>query len=505
VGQVFESNIVVSKDIQENTLGIYFDSNLQISKEFLSANNLYRDSTLNKDTTKSGFFDENGRVKCLKLRGVKSDAFWIPVSSLDFTSNKTYTLNEGFEFNEFNQIPICRKYINKKTRQQGNRKSKVKSEDKIKVSKLVFPEHFDTEQLDRNIQNIPDNTTIVLTWKLHGTSVRTSYTKIDINPTKVKYYLQKLLNIFKLKLDFSEYKELVGSRKVIKTDLVIKRNLYLEDFWLYKKIDVKKSWFKEFYVSYYKVDMPDEVYRNIFPLGNDDSDIYNTFSFFDNKLGIPLNTFKTWIHDNYYISNTGFYKTDIWSKATECLKGKLHKNEMVYAEIVGYESENTPLMGTYNTKKMDSVDKNFRKQYGDNMVFSYGCKPGEYKLFIYRISLLNLDGYEYDYNWEDVKRRCAELGVSYVPEIKTMNTHEFYEDKRKFIEYVESLLDKPSVLDSSHLEEGVVVRVENGMNLKAYKMKGFLYKYLEGIIKDNENFVDIEESQSIEEAEDAHS
>ena len=32
VGQCFESNIIVSKDIQENTLGIYFDDNLNLTK-----------------------------------------------------------------------------------------------------------------------------------------------------------------------------------------------------------------------------------------------------------------------------------------------------------------------------------------------------------------------------------------------------------------------------------------------------------------------------------------
>lgn len=293
---------------------------------------------------------------------------------------------------------------------------------------------------------------------IHNTSVRFSNTKIDkkyndnlikltnyinnlldkkinkhfkkinlsINLANYRYYLKKIFNIFGLKLDFSEYKDVVGSRRVIKTD---------------------------------------------------------------------------------NITNKSFYKTDIWTEATNCLRGKLHKNEMVYGEIVGYEKlghdENgnpifSPLMGVYDLKKMDKVDKDIRKLYGDKMIFSYGCdgKNIQYKLFVYRISLLNLDGYEYDYSWDDLKRRCEELGVKHVPEIKVMNSHEFYNDKRKFMEYVETLLDKPSILDSSHIEEGIVVRLENGMNLKAYKKKAYLFKYLEGIIKENEEFIDIEESQN---------
>jgi hypothetical protein len=52
----------------------------------------------------------------------------------------------------------------------------------------------------------------------------------------------------------------------------------------------------------------------------------------------------------------------------------------------------------------------------------------------------------------------------------------------------------PSVLDPSHIKEGVCVRIEGGLNNKTYKFKSFEFKVLEGIIKDS-GVVDAEEAQ----------
>jgi len=358
VGQVFESNIIVSKDIQENTLGVYFDSNLQISKEFLFFNNLYKDNKLNKDTTQSGFFDENGRVRCIKLKGVKSDAFWIPISSLKFTGFNINKLKEGFEFNDLNGIHICNKYINVKTKQYRNKKKINKhKENKFKIPLTIFPENPDTEQLVKHLEDIPDNKIIIVSEKCNGTSVRIGNVKV----TKSLNWWQKLLFKIGIKIDTSEYKDIVGSRRVIKTDLIVKREISFDKYWADKKLDVKKYLFKKFYKEYFKLDIPEKLYEDIFSLDTENVDIYNNFNFYENKLGILPNIFKTWIYDNYYNSNTGFYSKDIWTEATNCLRGKLHKNEIIYGEIVGWLNNDSLIMGLYDNKKMG---KEFIKKYG---------------------------------------------------------------------------------------------------------------------------------------------
>ena len=59
---------------------------------------------------------------------------------------------------------------------------------------------------------------------------------------------------------------------------------------------------------------------------------------------------------------------------------------------------------------------------------------------------------------------------------------------------IEGLVVGCSTLDPTHLREGVCVRVDDGLNMKVFKHKSFDFKLLEGIIKLDENFVDVEES-----------
>src|ERR1035441_3638071 len=139
IGSVLGNPVIVGLDIEENTLGVYFDCNVALSPEYLSNNNLYHTSLLNKDKDKSGFFQENGRVKCIKLRGEKSDGFWVELSTLEFTNCNMNKLSENYEFDELNKIPICHKYVTKASTKSGGIKNQIK--DKVKVSKLVFPEH----------------------------------------------------------------------------------------------------------------------------------------------------------------------------------------------------------------------------------------------------------------------------------------------------------------------------------------------------------------------------
>jgi hypothetical protein len=63
-----------------------------------------------------------------------------------------------------------------------------------------------------------------------------------------------------------------------------------------------------------------------------------------------------------------------------------------------------------------------------------------------------------------------------------------------FSKLVEAYGSGASVLDASHIKEGVCVRIEGGINNKTYKFKSFEFKVLEGIIKDS-GVVDAEEAQ----------
>lgn len=61
---------------------VYFPVECVITSEFLKFHNLYRESTLNANPEEKGFFEESGRVKCIKLRGIASEGFIIPYTAL---------------------------------------------------------------------------------------------------------------------------------------------------------------------------------------------------------------------------------------------------------------------------------------------------------------------------------------------------------------------------------------------------------------------------------------
>lgn len=57
---------------------VYFPVECVINPKFLKYHNLYRKKELNQNPEQSGFFEESGRVKCIKLRGIASEGFIMP-------------------------------------------------------------------------------------------------------------------------------------------------------------------------------------------------------------------------------------------------------------------------------------------------------------------------------------------------------------------------------------------------------------------------------------------
>jgi len=170
------------------------------------------------------------------------------------------------------------------------------------------------------------------------------------------------------------------------------------------------------------------------------------------------------------------------------LAGKLQKGETVYYEIVGYQSEGRPIMGTVSNKK--TQDKEFIKKYGEETVYSYGCEDGESDIYIYRMSMTNEDGFEIDYPWDLVRLRAEQMRIKTVPELDRF----IYTTQEDLLARVNEHVDGEDPIGQTHIREGVVVRVEGKERFKAFKHKGFLFKLLEGIVKDA-GVVDEEELQ----------
>lgn len=188
----------------------------------------------------------------------------------------------------------------------------------------------------------------------------------------------------------------------------------------------------------------------------------------------------------------GFYGDNIFRKKYQDLfSGKLMKGEEVFYEIVGFVSENKPIMPDGNNKKLN--DKEFVKQYGDTTRFSYGCEDGENDIYVYRMTITNEDGYVVEYPWELVKLRCEQMGVKHVPEFDKF----IYTTEEDLMNRVNSFVDGADPIGKTHVREGVVARIDNRPIFKAYKHKSYEFRVLEGLIKESAVAPDIEEAQEV--------
>lgn len=186
----------------------------------------------------------------------------------------------------------------------------------------------------------------------------------------------------------------------------------------------------------------------------------------------------------------GFYGDNAFrAKYHQLLKGRLKKGETVYYEIVGYVDKNTPIMGVAKNSKMN--DKDFVKKYGDETTFSYGCQPGQSEIYVYRMTYTSPDGNVIEYPWSLVKRRCEEMGINHVMDLDRF----IYTTEEDLYERVNKWLDIDDPIGKTHINEGVVARLEDKPIFTAFKKKSFAFKVLEGLIKESADAPDMEEAQ----------
>lgn len=183
----------------------------------------------------------------------------------------------------------------------------------------------------------------------------------------------------------------------------------------------------------------------------------------------------------------GFYGNDQFRhNIAEKVKGFLHKGEVIYGEIVGYTTENSPIMSP-----QPITDKELKKVFGEKMHYKYGCVDGTCDFYVYRITRVNEDNNVIDLSWPQIKKRCQELNIKIVPEL--FDPIVYNGNYVDLIELVESMIEGKSTVDPSHIREGVCIRVENEKGIDFLKAKSYTFGVLEGYIKDADDYVDLEE------------
>ena len=191
VAHVDGYNILVGIDEQPGKF-VYFPAMSCINPQLLAFANLYRHKELNANPEKTGMFEDNGRVKAIKLKGQVSEGFLLPIHVLlDFVSESTFVAFDesdcpvGTEFNEVEHkgktFWISKKYVVKEAQQQapsGDRKDRKRQKGLKKFNRIIdnqFRFHYSTKLLKKEPEVIHANDVIQITSKWDGTSAIYAY------------------------------------------------------------------------------------------------------------------------------------------------------------------------------------------------------------------------------------------------------------------------------------------------------------------------------------------
>ena len=250
-------HIAVSTDMGEGVY-VYFPVMSQINGELLSYLNLYRKGEMNRNSEKTGFFEENGRVKGIRLGGAVSEGFLLPIQDLfDWIMDAVsveMTLDDvkiGTEFDaaEHNgkQFWISKKYIIPikeppvRLSRGEHRNKKLKHFNRLIDGQFKF--HYDTVLIKKEPYAIKPDDIIHISSKWHGTSLIVSRVLCKTQRTKSEKFLGKIYNLIKGRRNvydtadyFAEYDYIYSSRTVIKNATINptkKHGFYNVDIWKY--------------------------------------------------------------------------------------------------------------------------------------------------------------------------------------------------------------------------------------------------------------------------------
>ena len=172
-------SIVIGKDsFKLGDVAVYVSNECTIHELFLHLNNMYADRELNIDTEQTGYFNNKGRVRCIKLGGVPSYGILLDAGSIATFLNesiedvKHFLENHvGEDFDEINGERFCQVYVPKRNENMNLSKSEKRQKKLARFKMLIdntFHFHYDTQSLEKNIRSINPDDNVDISVKIHG-------------------------------------------------------------------------------------------------------------------------------------------------------------------------------------------------------------------------------------------------------------------------------------------------------------------------------------------------
>lgn len=198
---------------------LYFPTDSKINEGFLSFTNSFRKAEKNKDGV-TGFFEDNCRVKTVKLRGEYSSGFIVPAKRLEEYLKIKLPKVETY-FDTVEDTLLVEKYFTSPPVVKKVNKEAVKHN----IVEGEFQFHVDTDNLRKEISKLYPQDMINISYKTHGTSHILAHV---LHNKKLPWYKAWYYKLFKKPTTYYDY--VTSSRKVIKTPE--SGSYYGEDVWL---------------------------------------------------------------------------------------------------------------------------------------------------------------------------------------------------------------------------------------------------------------------------------
>lgn len=170
--------------------------------------------------------------------------------------------------------------------------------------------------------------------------------------------------------------------------------------------------------------------------------------------------------------NRHYYGVDLWGDIKDVLHDKAIKGLTFYGEAVGYTSTGGSIQSNYD--------------YGYMRPDGHGYTEGiNFGIYIYRITLTNVDGQKIELSWAQIKEYCDKYGIKYVPELFYGRAVDWQghlnprgnDWSDKFLADLTAVyLEKDCTMCKDSIPaEGIVVRKDELFSFNAYKLKSFRF------------------------------
>ena len=437
----FESTVCVAKDkYYEGQVGVYFETDLQLSMEFCEKNGLLAVYE-NGVNVSGGYMDPAKRnVRAIKLRGEQSDGLFLPLDCLAYTGADLKEFKIGEQITTVNGHEICRKFIprtNAPKTAAGGAGKRVKRRAKRSIAPTFF-EHKDTEQLQYYLDLIKPGDQIEITRKLHGTSGRTAYVKI-----------------FKgFKRTFWDWLFRRDGEAIYDWGLVSgTRRTVMDTFegGFYGSNEFRKQ-YHDFFEG--KLLKGETVYYEIVGFTHDGKSIMGQCS---NKK----------LNDKEFVKQYG--ETTTFSYG--CSPSPVY-------EVITHTDGSTEQRVLKPQSRMFVYRMTMTNEDGE--VIEYTPDFTRHRCMYMGVDFVPVE-------WSGL-----------VPEHPGSKDDPTITAGEWVMKKVEQFYDGPEPLDPTHIREGCVVRIINRPTFTAYKHKNFAFKVLEGIIKDTADAPDMEEADGLD-------